>query len=331
MKRIVLDCDPGIDDALAIILAIKSKEFQIDGITTVAGNASINDTAKNVLKVLELLEIEEIPVYKGEKDPLEGVFLSGEGVHGRDGLGENNLNEPSRSCEELSAVDFLIEYVQRHRNNNTLIATGPLTNVAKCILKNPPFAEHVNKLIIMGGAIKTPGNITRTAEFNIFSDPKAAKIVFESGISNITLVPLDVTRQVLITPEHLRKLDKGGDEKGVTLPGFVYWILDYYLQFCIRNTGLKGCPLHDPLAVGEAIDPSFTEKRALDVRVVTKSETFGMDKGNPYNPAKELIRGQTVAELRKGESLRAINPNVKVCLEVDKERFLQYFLRTINS
>jgi purine nucleosidase len=183
----------------------------------------------------------------------------------------------------------------------------------------------------MGGAIKTPGNVTRTAEFNIYSDPEAAKIVFECGIKNIILVPLDVTQKVIFPPELLKRIDYGNENKQHSLAGFIHDILDFYIQFCSNIAGYDGCPLHDPLAVGEAIDPSFMEKKAMDVRIVTKSQTFGMEKNDNNNPARELIRGQTVAELRKGINIKEARPNVNVCMDVDANRFLEYFTKTINS
>lgn len=331
MKNIIIDCDPGIDDALAIILAIKSKLVQIDGISTVAGNSSIENTAKNALKILELSGNRDIPVYRGMEKPLEGKFLSGEDVHGKDGLAENNIKDPSKSWEETNAVDFLVDYVQEHPNNNTIIAVGPLTNIARSIQDNSTFKDDIEELIVMGGAIKNPGNVTRTAEFNIYSDPEAAKIVFECGIKNIILVPLDVTQKVIFPPELLERIDYGSEKKQHSLAGFIHDILDFYIQFCSNVAGYNGCPLHDPLAVGEAIDPSFMEKKAMDVRIVTKSQTFGIEKNENNNPSRELIRGQTVAELRKGINIKEARPNVNVCMDVDANRFLEYFIKTINS
>ena len=331
MEKIILDCDPGIDDALAIILAAKSPKIQVKGITTVAGNSSIENTAKNALKVLDVLGKEHIPVYKGAKKPLKGQFLNGALVHGKDGLAENNLREPQRSWKDVNATDFLLESVQKPQGVQTIIATGPLTNIANGIQKDPLFKENIKKLIIMGGAIKNPGNVTRTAEFNIFADPEAARIVFESGIKNITLVPLDVTQRVIFTSKMLKKIGNENFEKKNTFLRFVNQIISFYTNFCISNAGYQGCPLHDPLAVGEVIDSTFMEKKALNVKVVTKSETFGIKEDEPYDPSKELIRGQTVAELRKGVNMKTNKPNINVCLHVEKERFLQYFIETINS
>ncbi|TXT58423.1 MAG: Inosine-uridine preferring nucleoside hydrolase [Promethearchaeota archaeon] len=177
----------------------------------------------------------------------------------------------------------------------------------------------------MGGAIKVPGNITRTAEFNIYSDPLAAKIVFESGLKNITLIPLDVTRQVVLTPQLIKKINKN-----TKVGKFVYDILEFYINFCITESGLKGAPLHDPLTVGEVINPSFMKKIPLNVRVVTKSELFNSNRES-YDPQKELIKGQTVAELRKGKSIAHVEPNMQVCLEVNYRSFLKYFVNIINS
>jgi inosine-uridine nucleoside N-ribohydrolase len=327
MENIIIDCDPGIDDVLAIILAEKSEKLRIKAITTVAGNSSINNTAINALKVLDLLGKENIPVYKGEKKPLKGRFQKGEMVHGKDGLAENSLENPSRSWEDIHAVDFLNDYIHENPKEITLVAIGPLTNIAKCIQKNPKFKEEIEKMIIMGGAIHHPGNITRTAEFNIYSDPQAAKIVFESGIKDITLVPLNVTHQTILTPKLKQKIKTGYDKEGIFFP-FVHWILDFYQRFCIEHTGFEGAPLHDPLAIAEIIDSTFMKKKVLDVRVVTSSEKVRI--GTNISPI-ELIRGQTIAELRNGDLIQSIKPNLNVCLEVDEERFLRYFINTLNS
>ncbi|MBD3190516.1 MAG: nucleoside hydrolase [Candidatus Heimdallarchaeota archaeon] len=332
IKKLIIDCDPGIDDALAIILAVKSQQLQIDAITTVAGNTSLQNASENVLRILSLLESETIAVYQGSEKPLEKELLMASEVHGRDGLANTELAiNPQITYQDEPAVDFLISHILNHPNEITIIALGPLTNIASCILQEPTFSSKVKELIIMGGAIFEPGNISRTAEFNFFIDPDAAKIVLDSGIKTITLVPLDVTHKVIFTPELLETINQEKAIEPQTLLEFVYNLIKFYHKFYIGVCDFPGCPLHDPLAVTVAIDPSLVKKQKMDVKIATTSESFSRENNQLYNPEYELVRGQTIAELRPGVAQKNAVPNVNVCVDVDSQKVLDFFIKTITK
>ena len=315
MKRVILDCDPGIDDALAIILAVKSKKLQIEGITTVSGNTTIENSTKNTLKILTLLHQEKIAVYKGEEKPLKREPIYASGVHGEDGLAENNLDESNIDYRKESAIDFIISHILSNPNKITLVATGPLSNIAKSILKKPEICSKIEKLIIMGGTIFKPGNIKPHAEFNIYFDPDAAQIVFNSEINNIILVPLDITHKVIFTPNLLNRIEKKEENEEVTLSGFIYKIINFNYKFYMTRKRFDGCPLHDPLAIGVAIDPSFVDTEPMYIKVLTD----------------DIFRGQIFAKFNKENYQKESNLKVNVSLKVDSERFMKYFIDTLNS
>ena len=190
MIKLIYDGDPGIDDALAILYALNSPKTILQGITTVAGNVTIDKTTKNALNLLEMAERSEIPVAKGAAKPLLRELRQAEEFHGPDGLGNTNLPEPKLKPEPIHAMDQIISSIMANKGDIALVAAGPLTNLAMAVLKEPNIRFHVRKVIIMGGAIRAPGNVTMASEFNIYTDPEAAKIVFNSGLP-IILVSLD--------------------------------------------------------------------------------------------------------------------------------------------
>ncbi|MHA1427459.1 MAG: nucleoside hydrolase [Candidatus Helarchaeota archaeon] len=311
----ILDCDPGIDDALAIILAIKARKFQIDGITTVWGNTTIENSTINTLKVLTLLQEEQIAVYRGVAKPLDRDPIYASGVHGKDGLAENNIGFPKMVPQDQFAVDFLISHILKNPNKITLITIGPLSNIAMSILQRAEICSKIKEIVIMGGAIFEPGNIRSHAEFNIFVDPEAAQVVLNSGIRNVILVPLDVTHKVILTPDLLDKIDKKWDFKGLTLPRFIHRIVNFSYKFYMMKKGFNGFPLHDPLAVGIAIDPSFVEMKPMKVKVITD----------------KVLRGKTSAQFMQVNCKTESNSYVNVALKVESERFLKWLIDTINS
>jgi len=304
-REAVLDVDPGIDDALALILALRSEELEVSAVTTVFGNVELEKTTRNALRVMELLGV-EVPVAKGRARPLKGKRVEAYHIHGRDGLGGASLPLGRRKPERISAVDLIIDRaMSAGRRGLTLIATAPLTNIASALLKEPRIAGRVDRLISMGGAFGlTPygyGNQTPTAEFNIYADPEAAKIVYHSGIK-ITAVGLDVTMnpRACLQKEHYDELLRAGSATA---------------RFAAEATrGLMrrfgSVALHDPLAVAVAVDPSLVKTERFYVDVETEGE---------------LTRGQTVVERREWVRPRK-KPNAEVCVEVDGERFLDLFM-----
>jgi purine nucleosidase len=299
MKKVILDVDTGIDDALAIAYALNSPELEIIGLTTCFGNAPIENTTRNTLVVLDQLG-KTVPVYSGADNPLSRPpkkFPTH--VHGEDGLGNKVEKAPVMIAESEGAVDFIINQVKLRPHEITIIAVGPLTNLALAVQKEPEIVSLVNEVVIMGGAVFVKGNVTPYSEANIYADPHAADCVFSSGLP-VTVVGLDVTMQTLLPNAKL------ADWRGVDTKASHFFadMTSFYMQaYETFHPGIGGCALHDPLAVGVVIDPSFVKKEKWHVKVVLEGEEMG----------------RTVA-LSEGE------PTIQVCTQVDAGRFLNHFL-----
>lgn len=306
MRYVIIDTDPGVDDALALMLAFNSPELKVEAVTTVAGNVSQEKAHINALKVLEFLGISNVPVARGASKPLLRDVRNTEEFHGKTGLGEAVLPEPGLRSNERSAVDLILEKEEELGKKLTLIAIGPLTNIASSILVKPELAEEVAGLVIMGGAFGvTPyghGNVTPVAEFNIWHDPEAAKIVFDSGIP-VTAVGLDVTTHPdnCLTRDQFEKIESLGTRRARLVADLIRNLVKRFGDF----------KLHDPMAIAAAIDPSLVKTKKFIVEVETVSP---------------LTLGQTVIDRRPSYSTKwRKNPNVDVCLSIDGERFLKMF------
>lgn len=310
MTRMLLDCDPGIDDAMAIIFALKSDRVEVEGITTVSGNIGIDLATDNALRILELTGNEHIPIAKGIAKPLINRFEATSGVHGRDGMGNTNLPRPKTKETPVHAVNFIINTIMNAPNEITLVSVGPLTNIAVALTLEPRIIENVKETIIMGGAVTVAGNITCEAEFNIHSDPESARIVFNSGLPT-TLVGLDVTMKTLLKEEHLNQIL----EADTPVTRFLEKIAKHYMRFYKEIVNVDGCGLHDPLAVGVAIDRTLVKTRPIFVDVETKGE---------------ITYGETVGDLRLGSEGGRRPPNMNVCIDVDSTRFLEMFINTLK-
>ena len=302
-RRIIFDCDPGVDDALALIVALNSGLVEMAGITTVSGNVSVSKTTRNACRLLDYLGL-EVPVARGAERPLK-VKPRHATVHGTDGLGDSLLLPvgSSRKIEREGATDFIVRAVRS--GVRTIVATGPLTNIALAFQRDRKAMKGVEELIMMGGAVRVPGNVDSLSEFNFHSDPDAADYVLQSAAVPKVLVPLDVTHKVLLTPADLAEI---GDSRSGRL---VRSIVGRY-QKGYADSGLAGSPLHDPLAMGFCIDPTFLRLRPMYLRV----ETTGT-----------YTRGACVTE---GRPWMNIKPNVRVAVGVDSRRFLEYFKRTAS-
>ena len=217
MRKIIIDTDPGQDDALALMTAFGAKhEIQVLGITCVAGNVSLNLTSNNALKICELSGVFHVPVFKGSDAPLRRKLITAEHVHGKTGLDGTELSVERMKLELLGAVDFMIDSAEKYKDEKiTICALGPLTNIAKVLIKNPKITESIEEIVLMGGGFFEGGNITPAAEFNIYVDPDAAKIVLESGVK-ITIFPLDVTHKTLVQRNFLEKLRNSGKNRCYT-------------------------------------------------------------------------------------------------------------------
>ncbi|WP_299093571.1 nucleoside hydrolase [uncultured Metabacillus sp.] len=307
-RKLILDVDTGIDDAIAIILAVKSRQFDILGITTVNGNVSLDSATKNTLKILDLLGERDISVIKGANAPILRDRFFEHRIHGEDGLGGALKDvEISQKPEEGFAPDFLINSILNFPHEITLVMTGPLTNLALAIKKCPQITQYVKEVIFMGGVIHGSGNVTPTSEYNMYVDPEAAKIVLQAGFNSITQVGLDVTRKTLLTEEHFQLIENN------TLADYIRTSTSDYRQRYFERNGVWGCAMHDPLAVGVAIQK----------KLVTTEKVYG-----DVETSSELCDGQFVCDFQN----RLMKPeNVDVCLDVNVEAFFDLFIRIINS
>ena len=303
MKPIIFDVDTGIDDALAMAYALNSPELELLGFTTCFGNVSVAEATRNTLAVLEQLG-KPVLVYEGAAQ----TFTRGKKeswakhVHGEDGLGNALKSDPITQAENGFAPDYIIEQVKQRPHEITIIAVGPLTNLALAIQKAPEIIPLVKEVVVMGGAVKVPGNATSYAEANIVADPEAANYVFSSGL-HVTLVGLDVTMKTLLPKSRLTKWRANGEEAAHFFADMTEFYIEAYETF---SPGIGGCALHDPLAVGVAIDSSFVVTETMNVKVVTEG--------------KEV--GRTVGHFG-GE------PKIRVCTEVEAARFLEHFLSRV--
>jgi inosine-uridine nucleoside N-ribohydrolase len=295
---ILLDCDPGHDDAIALLLALASDEVDLLGVSTVAGNQTLEKTTANAIRVLELAGRGEIPVAAGADRPLVREPHVAAYVHGETGLDGPELPPPQASPSEQHAVDFLAERLA----GTTLVATGPLTNIALLLARHPEARPE--RIVLMGGAI-AEGNVTPAAEFNIWADPEAAARVFSSGL-DVTMVGLDVTHKALVTAPHAERLRQAGRVGRV-----VAELLDFYGRFHSEVYGFDGSPIHDAVAVAHVFDPTLLQVERLNVRIDSESE---------------LCRGRTVVDVWRRTGLE---PTADVAVGIDAERFVELLLQRL--
>jgi inosine-uridine nucleoside N-ribohydrolase len=297
---ILLDCDPGHDDAIALLLALASPEVELRGVTTVAGNQTLEKTTANALRVLEFVGREDIDVAAGAERPLVREPFVAAYVHGETGLDGPDLPPPQGQPVEQHAVDFLAERIA----GTTLVATGPLTNVALLLARHPNARPE--RIVLMGGAI-AEGNVTPAAEFNIWADPEAAARVFTSGL-DLTMIGLDVTHKALMRDEHAERLRASGRTGRM-----VAELYDFYSSFHAETYGFGGAPIHDAVAVAHAFHPDFVATKHRHVAIDTQSE---------------LCRGRTVVDLwrRSGQE-----PNAHVGVEIQGEAFTELLVERLGS
>ncbi len=317
---LLIDTDPGIDDALALLLAFASPEASVKAITTVAGNAPVERTTENAFRVLEEVKPPRLPVVaRGAATPLARPLVSAGHVHGEDGLGDlhqfrNSDGSPRYPPVEvqlssLDAPDLILESAVRFAGELVLVALGPLTNLALALRRDRTRMASLRRVVVMGGAIASPGNVTPVAEFNFYVDPEAAREVLESGLS-VELVPLDVTRQVVLARAAL-------DARLSVCPGrLARFVSDFTLKgFAFgAAVGEGGLTLHDPLALAVALDPMLVTLEPLAVAVECEGT---------------LTRGMAVADRRPLPPRQTRPPNCQVALSVDAERFLKFFLHRL--
>ncbi len=308
MRRVIIDCDPGHDDAVAILLALARTEWQVDAITVVAGNQTLPKTTRNALTVLTVAGRTDLPVYAGCDRPLERELHPAANVHGESGLeGPAGLPEPATAARPQHAVDFLIEYLDQAVEPITLIPTGPLTNVASVLLRRPDLAARLERIILMGGAV-AEGNTTPSAEFNVYTDPEAARALFWCG-APITMIGLDVTHRALVPEREFEAIRSWGGP----VCEMVADLLVYFARFHRRLYGFDGVPIHDACAVAVALRPEVATTRHLHVDV----ETSG-----------ELTTGRTVVDLW---GVTGNRPNADVAVDIDRDAFFTLLFESLRS
>jgi len=307
-RPVILDVDPGIDDALAILLAIRSPELDVRAITVVFGNVELELGVSNALKVLELAGRTDIPVGRGEAAPLVGEPLTAKNVHGENGIGNVSLPEPKKKPYEGGALRLIAETLGASSEPVTLLPVGPLTNIALLLKAYPELAPKIREIVSMGGSAAAPGTVRPTVSFNILNDPEAAAIVYRSGIP-VTMVGLDVTSKTVLTPERVARFSTSSDP----VERFVGAVVAFH-----RNVrGAEGVVVHDPLAVGAVIDPSFVVTELLPVDVELRGE---------------LTRGQMVVDRRADATWRPGGArSTRVALDVDAERFLAFLIGRLEA
>ncbi len=304
--RIIIDTDPGVDDALTFLLALASPEIQLEALTTTQGNVTVDKATRNALSVLELAHASHIPVAKGSVLPLIQPLRASAFVHGESGIGNASLPEPKSKPVPEHAVDYLIERALAEPKEISLFPIGPLTNIAMAIRKEPGFAKAVKQLVIMGGAILESGNITPLAEFNIYVDPHAAHIVFHSGIP-ITLIPLDVTHKCLLKPRHIDRLLKIDSP----ISRFIKEAVEVYLKFSFER-GFDGVALHDPLTLATILAPDLLTLKEYYVDVdISGGVSMGKTFADVYNSLEKPA-------------------NMSVAMDVQGEDFIELFTQRME-
>jgi inosine-uridine nucleoside N-ribohydrolase len=306
-QRIVLDCDPGHDDAIAILLAAHSPRLKLEAITTVAGNQTVEKTARNALKVCSLAGIRDVPIAAGMDRPLVREQRVAADIHGESGLDGPSLPEPDLELAPVHAVDLLIDLLLRSDGDLALVATGPLTNLATAMRREPRIVPKIQQIVLMGGAIGL-GNTTPAAEFNIYVDPEAAHVVFSCG-RPLTMIGLDVTHQAQATPE-LRKRIRALDRPVARL---VDGLLEFFASTYLEVFGIPSPPVHDPCAVAHLIDATLLRSKPMRVDI----ELHG-----------EFTKGRTVCDVY---GVTGQPPNADVGQGIDAPRFWDLLIETLAT
>lgn len=303
--KVILDCDPGIDDALALMLALSSPEFDILGITTVSGNVPADQGAENVLRVLDFMGRMDIPVYCGAEKPLIRQYVSAQDTHGADGLGESGIPPVRKKSWQSGAVEFILESLHTGAPVS-ILAIGPLTNIALAVNKDQDAFRNLDRLISMGGSFKSYGNCSPVAEYNYWCDPDAADRVYQSLERPIHMIGLDVTRKIVLTPNLLEYMQLLNPVVGA----FIKKITRFYFDFHWKQEGVIGCVINDPLAVAYLADHDLCQ----GIDAYTAIETSG------------LCMGQSVVDSR---NFWRRKPNSHVLTQTDPFAFMALFISRI--
>ncbi|MEG0005750.1 nucleoside hydrolase [Clostridium sp.] len=311
-KKMILDVDTGIDDAMALAYALGDKNIDLIGVTGTYGNVYTDQGVQNVLNLLHMLNRDDIPVFAGldhaiAKDKFDRLEISAR-IHGDNGVGQVNVETSPNKMETTSAIDFIIESAYKYENELVVVATGPMTNIASAIKKDPTITKKINQIVLMGGALTVPGNVNQFAEANIFQDPEACKYLFESD-ANVVMVGLDVTNPTVLKYEDTAKWRELGTTSGIIFADMVDYYIDIYLELLPH---LNGCALHDPSAVVAAMNPELFTMLPIYMTVETEGPSRGRTIGDPNRVHEK-------------------NPNVKVCIGADKEAVVSTICSTLGG
>jgi purine nucleosidase len=321
-KKIIFDTDPGTDDAMALMLALNSPELDVRAITVVPGNVTAEQGLENALRMVSLANRCDIPIAAGAQHPLFQKLITAEFWHGKNGLANVELPPSKCKVDPRFGPDLIIEMVHAAPHEITLVPVGPLTNIALAVEKDPTIVPLVKEVVIMGGSI-TGGNVNASAEANIYNDPEAAQIVFRAGWP-LTMVGLDVGDKTLLSPKYLEQL---GQTHG-PMNDFIYQVAHYLIELSAQF-GSVGTQMYDPLAVGVAIDPTFVKAPLMHVDVETRGEfTRGETVANRHGTIeRNVLHGDRYLI----EGVDKVEPNAKVCVDVDADRFLQMFVSRLRG
>ena len=307
-RRIILDTDPGIDDALAFLLLAASPEISIEAITVTHGNTTVDKCTKNALQIAELCNLVNVPIARGASEPLVKTLSVAEETHGDGGLGYVVLPEPALKLSTSPAVELINNLVHKYPGEITLLCIGPMTNLALAILRDPSIVPLIKDVVSMGGTIHAPGNATPSSEYNVFCDPHAFDVVIRAGMA-FTLVPLDVTYECLFKKRHMDRIQS----KNPSVRKFIDDSTRFYMEFHDEYQSIDGCAINDPLAAALLIKPDLVEYFDYHVTVELKGD---------HNVAK------TSADHFKATGKA---PNSKVAMKVDVEAFMDFFIERVNT
>ena len=316
-RRVIIDTDPGTDDAMAILLALNSPELKVEALTVVPGNVTAAQGLENALKLVSLAGRTDIPVAAGAQAPLLQKLVTAE-THAPDGLAGISLPEERSARDPRFAPDLIVELVHRYPHEITLVPLGPLTNVALALSKDPSIAGLVKEVVLMGGAI-SGGNVDAVAEYNIYVDPEAAQVVFQGGFP-LTMVGLEIGRKALFRRQHLARLQKTHGSQN----DFAARVLEYLVNLCEKKYALEGAPLYDPTAMGAVIDRSLIRTQLMHVDVELRGEfTRGETVANRQNALNRKVpRGDRLVF----DGTEPLAPNTHVAMDIDAERFLDLLI-----
>ena len=321
-RRVIIDTDPGTDDAMAIILALNSPELKVEALTVVPGNVDGRQGLENALKIVSLAGRCDVTVAGGAQHPLNQKLITAQFWHGKNGLADVELPPSKCKADPRFGPDLIIEMIHKFPHEITLIPVGPLTNIALAVSKDPSIAGLVKDIVIMGGSI-TGGNVNGAAEANIYNDPEAAQIVFNAGWT-VTMVGSDVGERTLITRKYLALLQSSRGPQSDFRPQ----IADFYLTRS-EKSGYSGAAMYDPLAVGIALDPTLGTLKEMHVDVETKGEfTRGETVANRMGSNENNVLHGDHYEI---EGVIELKPNARVCLASDADRFLQLFVSRVKG